>query len=87
MIFPSFEEFVEMNKRSFTNSALRQLSPDSDTTKLIDLVMYRGDEDVEDENLASWEIVSVSPTLIEIDLTFHKSLYVSQGYESDRLIV
>ena len=55
--------------------------------KLIDLAVYKGDEDIKDENLKSWEIVSVNPTLIEIDLTFYKPLYVSQGYESDRLIV
>ena len=55
--------------------------------KLTDLVVYKGDEDIEDENLKSWEIVSVNPTLIEIDLTFYKPLYVSQDYERDRLIV
>ena len=31
---------------------------------------YKGDELIEDENLLSWEIVSVSSTLIEIDLNY-----------------
>ena len=42
---------------------------------------------MQDENLLDWEIVSVSPHLIEIDLTFAKPLYVSQGVERDKLIM
>ena len=47
MYFPSIEEFLSLNKDSENG--------------LIDLVMYKGDEDVKDDNLHSWKIVSVSP--------------------------
>ena len=47
---------------------------------------YKGDELIEDENLLSWEIVSVSSTLIEIDLEFENPVQVSQGDNNDRLI-
>ena len=49
--------------------------------------MLRGDDEVEDGNLLSWNIVSVGDKLIEIDLNFDQPLQVSQGDESDKLIV
>ena len=49
--------------------------------------MFKGEEEKVDANLKSWEIVSVSSKLIEIDLTFVKPLQVSAGSESDKLIV
>ena len=45
MKFPSQEEFIELNRSSENG--------------LIDLLMYKGDEDELDDNLESWEIVSV----------------------------
>ena len=48
--------------------------------------MIKGDEDVKDDNLRSWKIISVSPTLIEIDLEFENPVQVSQGDNNDRLI-
>ena len=45
MKFPSQEEFIELNRSSENG--------------LIDLIMYKGDEDEPDDNLESWEIVSV----------------------------
>ena len=46
MSFPSTEEFIEIDREA--------------DNKLIDLVILKGEEDVEDENLRSWTIVSVS---------------------------
>ena len=56
MLFPSKEEFTELNKLS--------------KNKLIDLYVLNGDEETIDENLKGWDIVSVSSTWIEIDLIF-----------------
>ena len=56
MLFPSKEEFIELNKLS--------------KNKLIDLYVLNGDEETIDENLKGWDIVSVSSTWIEIDLIF-----------------
>ena len=47
MSFPSYEEFVKLNERS--------------GNKLIDIMVYHSDDEVEDKNLLSWAIVSVSP--------------------------
>ena len=47
----------------------------------------KGEEEEEDENLRSWQIVSVAPKLIEVDLEFDKPIYVSQGEVADKLIV
>lgn len=63
MDFPSKSEFVDLNRRS--------------DNALIDVAMINGDTEEIDENLTSWEIVSVSPQLIEIDITFAKPLGVS----------
>ena len=52
---------------------------DDDEVNLIDIVMFKGEEEELDQNLGSWEIVSVSDTLIEIDLHFEEPLQVSQG--------
>ena len=49
--------------------------------------MYKGDEEVLDDNLLGWEIVSVSPKLIEINLNFDKPLLVSHGEAYDKLII
>ena len=70
---PSKEEFIELN--------------DNSCEKLIDLVVYKGDELVEDENLLRWEIVSVEEELIEIDLFFERPLHVSQQDDPEKLIV
>ena len=45
MKFPSKEEFIELNRSSENG--------------LIDLLMYKYDEDELDDSLESWEIVSV----------------------------
>ena len=73
MNLPKTEDFIALNKSS--------------GYRMIDLVMYKGDEDVEDDNLLSWEITTVSPTLIEIDLTFERPQDVSQGDAYDRLLI
>ena len=73
MSFPSLEDLIELNKQS--------------KNKLIELFMLKGDEETIDTNLKGWDIVSVSSKLIEIDLTFDQPLQVSQGSESDKLIV
>ena len=73
MSFPSKEEFIELNKKL--------------GNKLLDLVMMKGEEEEEDENLRSWQIISVDPKLIEVDLEFEKPIYVSQGEVADKLIV
>ena len=44
MIFPSLEELIELNKGS-SAAGLRQLSSASES-RLIELVMFKGDEDV-----------------------------------------
>ena len=49
--------------------------------------MFKGDEDKVDDNLIGWEVVSVTKTLIEIDLEFRDPLGVSQGDNHDRLFV
>ena len=49
--------------------------------------MIDGDSLSEDENLISWEIVAVDPSLIEIDLKFEKPLEVSSGDEYDTLLI
>ena len=72
MIFPSEREFILLNEKS--------------GNELIELIMLKGDEDVQDDNLKSWKIISVSPTLIEIDLEFENPVQVSQGDNNDRLI-
>ena len=63
MKLPKKSEFIELNKKS--------------TNKLIDLIMFDGDEDVVDDNLIDWVIVSVGESLIEIDLKFQEPLQVS----------
>ena len=78
MSFPSTDEFIALNKES--------------GNKLIDLMVISSDEDDAEKvepspNLSSWEIVSVSSSLIEIKLTFEKPLEVSQGTERDKLVV
>ena len=50
---------------------------DDDEVNLIDIVMFKGEEEELDQNLGSWEIVSVSDTLIELDLHFEEPLLVS----------
>ena len=60
---------------------------DDDEVNLIDIVMFKGEEEELDQNLGSWEIVSVSDTLIEIDLHFEEPLQVSQGDQYEQLIV
>ena len=72
MMFPSEREFILLNEKS--------------GNELIDLFIFRGDEDIQDDNLKSWKISSVSPTLIEIDLEFENPVQVSQGDKNDRLI-
>ena len=42
MNFPSFEEFLEMNNKSGDSRLLQ----DSSKAKLIELMVYKGDEDV-----------------------------------------
>ena len=49
--------------------------------------MFKGDEDKVDDNLIGWKVVSVTKTLIEIDLEFRDPLGVSQGENFDRLFV
>ena len=49
--------------------------------------MMKSDEDEIDDNLTSWEIVSVNEKLIEVDLNFRDPLLVSQGDAYDRLVV
>ena len=71
--FPSKEEFVDINHKS--------------NNELIDLVVYKGDEELLNDNLIGWEIVSVSSKLIEIDLNFEKPLLVSHGEAYDKLII
>ena len=73
MNFPKIEDFIALNKSS--------------KYEMLDLMMYKGDEDEEDDNLLSWEIKTVSPTLIEIDLTFERPLDVSQGDAYDKLLI
>ena len=73
MSFPTKRNFVQLN--SETNNSL------------IDLAILKGEEEVPDDFLTSWEIVSVSATLIEIDLHFKDPLLVSQGDEYHRLFV
>ena len=73
MRFPDLQTLIDLNKSS--------------NNKLIDLIVLKGDYDELDENLKSWEIISVSSQLIEIDLVFEEPLYVSQGYKRDRLVV
>ena len=73
MRFPDQQTLINLNKSS--------------NNKLIDLIVLKGDSDELDENLKSWEIISVSSQLIEIDLEFEEPLYVSQGYNRDRLVV
>ena len=65
MRFPDLQTLIDLNKSS--------------NNKLIDLIVLKGDYDEPDENLKSWEIISVSSQLIEIDMEFEKPLYVSQG--------
>ena len=73
MRFPDLQTLIDLNKSS--------------NNKHIDLIVLKGDYDEPDENLKSWEIISVSSQLIEIDLVFEEPLYVSQGYKRDRLVV
>ena len=73
MNFPSQDEFIELNKQS--------------EDKLIEIFVLKGDEEIQDDNFESWEIVSVGSNLIEIDLFFVKPLYVSSGDQYDKLLV
>ena len=73
MNFPTFEQFVSLSKNSgkkASSETRRMQNGNSDEVNLIDIVMFKGEEDDLDKNLGSWEIVSVSDTLIEIDLHF-----------------
>ena len=70
---PSTEEFIKLNENS--------------CEKLIDLVVYKGDELIEDNNLLRWNIVEVKKELIEIDLYFKRPLHVSQQDNPEKLIV
>ena len=60
MDFPNFKDFVTLNESSDNG--------------LIDLTMFKGDENVKDDNLIDWKIVSTSQKLIEIDLYFERPL-------------
>ena len=50
-------------------------------------MVQRGEEEEGVNNLLSWQIVSVSEKLIEIDLVFARPLHVSQGEIADKLLV
>ena len=73
MSFPSLSDFIKQNEES--------------GNKLIDLMMLKGEDEVLDENLVSWQIISVGAKLIEIKLEFASPLSVSQGEVSDKLLV
>ena len=46
-------------------------------TQMIDIIMFSGDEEVVNDNLADWEIVTMNQNLIEIDMKFQDPLNVS----------
>lgn len=73
MNFPSTEDFIALNT--------------SKQNRLMNVMMLSGDEHMIDENLVSWSITSVSPTLISIDLVFDSPLSVSQGDTPDILVI
>ena len=63
MVFPSEREFILLNEKS--------------GNELIDIYMFKGDEDVIDDNLKSWKIISVTSKLIEIEVVFENPIQVS----------
>ena len=63
MVFPSEREFILLNEKS--------------GNEMIDVYMFKGDEDVIDDNLKSWKIISVTPKLIEIEVVFENPIQVS----------
>ena len=73
MDFPDLDEFNEENKMK--------------NNKLLDIMMLSGDKEEFDGNLLSWKLVSISPTLMEVDLEFYKPLEVSQGDIADKIVV
>ena len=90
MSFPPFDQFVSLGTLSeskVSNENRMMKAEDDDEVNLIEIVMFRGEEEELDQNLGSWEIVSVSDTLIEIDLHFEEPLQVSQGDQYEQLIV
>ena len=74
MSFPSQDELIKLNEEG--------------SEKLIDITIISEDEDNDNsDNLASWEIVAVDKTLIELQLVFSSPLSVSSGDTADKLIV
>ena len=63
MVFPSEREVNLLNEKS--------------GNEMIDVYMFKGDEDVIDDNLKSWKIISVTPKLIEIEVVFENPIQVS----------
>ena len=72
MIFPDISNFIELN----------------DDSKLIDVRMLSGSEEGGiSTNLVSWKILSIDPTLINIELKFEQPLAVSQDEEPDKIFI
>ena len=71
---PDTSEFIEINE-------LRD-------HELLNIKMLSGGEDGGfDENLTSWNILSVSSTLISVDLEFQKPLEVSMDDQPDMIAI
>ena len=49
--------------------------------------MLKGDDEVLDDNLERWQIVSVAEKLIIIKLSFANPLLVSHGEVYDKLVI
>lgn len=49
--------------------------------------MLSGESESIDENLQSWQVVSISPTLIKVELEFKDPLQVSQGDTPDQVVI
>ena len=70
--------------------------PDTDTfnkanveskNKLLDVMMLSGDNEMIDDNLKDWKLISVTSSEITVDVEYENPLLVSQGDIPDILVV
>ena len=75
----NFKEIVHESKH------IRNLQ--SSNEKVLSVLMISGDTEEVDENLVDWQLVTIDPEKLEIDLEFREPIQVSQGENPDRILI
>ena len=76
MMFPSNFTAI-LNDRNYT---------DPEKVRYLEMEMLTEEIETDRGSLISWNVTSVEPTLIKVDLKFDKPLYISQGKKPDILL-